>query len=75
MTRDADAFAAQLTVRERTVLLTALEYGYFEVPRETSLVTIGRELGMSDREVSRLVRRGTGKVLSVTRERLEAAEE
>jgi predicted DNA binding protein len=75
MTRDADAFAAQLTARERTVLLTALEYGYFEVPRETSLVTIGRELGMSDREVSRLVRRGTGKVLSVTRERLEAAEE
>jgi predicted DNA binding protein len=75
MTRDADAFAAQLTARERTVLLTALEYGYFEVPRETSLVTIGRELGMPDREVSRLVRRGMGKVLSATREQLEAAEE
>jgi len=75
MTQNVDAFAAQLTAKERTVLLTALEYGYFEVPRETSLVTIGQELGMPDREVSQVVRQGTGKVLSATREQLEAVEE
>ncbi|WP_433629498.1 helix-turn-helix domain-containing protein [Halomicrococcus sp. NG-SE-24] len=51
---------------ERETLRVALEKGYFEVPRATTLVEIADELGRSDVEVSQQLRRGMGDVLRET---------
>lgn len=53
-----------LTDQQREALLTALEKGYFEVPREITLVEIAEELGISDSAVSQRLRRGLTNVLS-----------
>jgi hypothetical protein len=55
-----------LTVEERETLRTALEMGYFEAPRATTLVDIADELGRSDVEVSQQLRRGMGTALRST---------
>jgi predicted DNA binding protein len=55
-----------LTEDEREVLRVALERGYYEVPREATLTDLAAELGRSDVEVSRRLRRATSDLLCQT---------
>jgi predicted DNA binding protein len=48
-----------LTETQRETLLTALDAGYFDVPRETSLAELADSLGVSEQAVSERIRRGT----------------
>lgn len=54
----------QLTDEQREALVVAFEWGYFEVPRETTLVELAEELEISDSAVSQRIRRGLTKILS-----------
>ena len=47
-----------LTLRQRNALVTALELGYFEVPRRAKLADVAEELGLSSNAVSERIRRG-----------------
>lgn len=55
-----------LTPSQREALTVALDHGYFEVPRRTTLVEIADRLGISDRAVSERLRRGQELVLRRT---------
>ena len=46
------------TIQART-LVDALEEGYFDIPRKTSLVKLGEKYGISDQAVSERLRRAT----------------
>jgi predicted DNA binding protein len=61
-----DDDATGLTPVQRETLLTALEVGYFAVPRETTLVELAAELGISDQAVSERLRRAQAKLLTTT---------
>ncbi|MFB6137514.1 MAG: helix-turn-helix domain-containing protein [Halobacteriaceae archaeon] len=52
-----------VTEEQREALLTALEAGYFEIPRRATLVDLSEELSISDSAVSQRLRRGTANVL------------
>lgn len=54
----------QLTDEQYEALVLAFEWGYFEVPRETTLVELAAELDISDSAVSQRIRRGLTKLLS-----------
>ena len=54
---------AQLTDDQRTLIEDAVEAGYFEVPRKTTIVDLEAEHDLSDREVSRRLRRGVDVLL------------
>lgn len=54
---------SELTPVQRETIQTALESGYFDVPRETNLVELAEELGVSDSAVSQRLRRGIRLVL------------
>jgi predicted DNA binding protein len=56
-------YAFELTDAQRSALVTAVEGGYFEVPRRTTLTDIGGKLGISEQSVSENVRRGANSVL------------
>jgi predicted DNA binding protein len=58
--------AFDLTEAQRRALVRAIEDGYFEVPRGTTLGELGAELGISEQSVSENVRRGANKVLKKT---------
>ena len=47
-----------LTDTQRKTLVTALEVGYFDVPRRTNLMELAESLGVSDTAVSQRLRRG-----------------
>lgn len=49
---------SKVTPRQREVLRTALERGYFDVPRQVTLEELADELEISDQALSALVRRG-----------------
>lgn len=53
-----------LTQEQHEALVTALENGYFAVPREITLVELADRLGISDSAVSQRIRRGLSKLLS-----------
>jgi predicted DNA binding protein len=53
----------ELTPEQREAIVLAVRYGYFEVPRETTLSVIADELGISQQAASKRVRRGADKVL------------
>lgn len=55
-----------LSTRQREVLLHALEAGYFEVPRRTTLAELAAELEISDQALSALLRRGQTQLLRHT---------
>jgi predicted DNA binding protein len=63
---EADDSTGALTDEQRAALRVALEKGYFEVPRATTLVEVAAELDRSDVEVSRQLRHGVGTVLRET---------
>jgi hypothetical protein len=51
------SMASALTDRQKEALVTAWELGYFDVPRESTLVEVAEELGISDTAVSQRLRR------------------
>lgn len=59
--RDIPVF--DLTDTQRTAVLLAVEWGYFEVPRRTTLGELAEELGVTQQTVSETLRRGTNKIL------------
>ncbi|MFC7098444.1 helix-turn-helix domain-containing protein [Halobaculum marinum] len=52
-----------LTDPQREALSLAVERGYFEVPRRTTLTEIGERLGVTEQSASESVRRGADAVL------------
>lgn len=42
-----DPFLSKLTAKQREILRVAMDQGYYEVPRETTLADIGRELDLT----------------------------
>ena len=59
----AGGYSFDLTETQRRALVTAVEDGYFEVPRGTTLGQIGEKLGITEQSASESVRRGANKVL------------
>lgn len=55
-----------LTQPQRSLIVAAYEAGYFDVPRETTLVELGAELGISDSAVSQRLRRGLSTLIGST---------
>jgi len=55
-----------LTGEQRETLRVALEAGYFDVPREATLLDLAERLEVSDSAVSQRIRRGLGTLLSAT---------
>lgn len=53
----------ELTPEQREAIVLAVQYGYFKVPRETTLTEIADELAISQQAASKRVRRGADKVL------------
>lgn len=60
---DPETDVSGLTPAQREVLVMALEHGYFSIPRETNLVELAEELGISDQAVNERMRRGTAKLI------------
>jgi len=60
-----------LTATQFDALVTAVETGYFRVPREISTVDLGALLGISDQAVSERIRRG---VETLTRNALDVTD-
>lgn len=52
-----------LTAEQRDALGRAIDAGYFDVPRKTTLVELARELDVSDTAVSQRLRRGLSSIL------------
>jgi predicted DNA binding protein len=62
---DADG-SYDLTTEQRETLLTALERGYFEEPRDITLAELADELGLSPTAVSGRMRRAEAKLIART---------
>jgi len=60
--------AFELTAEQQEVLTLALEQGYFDVPRDVTLVELAEMLHISDSAVSQRIRRGLTTILSATLE-------
>jgi hypothetical protein len=54
---------SKLTDRQREALRTALETGYFAIPRETSLEELSNRLDISDTATSQRLRRGVERLI------------
>lgn len=63
---DADADPFGLTSKQRAVLVAAAESGFFEVPRETTLVELASGFGTSDQAVSECLRRALRNLVRTT---------
>jgi predicted DNA binding protein len=63
---EADTVWNRLTRAQSEALTLALELGYFEVPRRTSLEDLASELGVSDSATSQRLRRGLSTLLRAT---------
>ena len=70
----ATGLGGELTETQRETLSTALERGYFDVPRRINLVELAAELGVSDTAVSQRVRRGLSGLLVSTLEDTDSAD-
>ncbi|RQG89973.1 bacterio-opsin activator [Natrarchaeobius halalkaliphilus] len=55
-----------LTAAQRELVIAAYESGYFDVPRETTLVELGDRFGISDSAVSQRLRRGLAALIDTT---------
>ncbi|MFW6018008.1 MAG: helix-turn-helix domain-containing protein [Halapricum sp.] len=58
----SDPLEEKLTTAQRRTVQLALEKGYFDVPRKTTLVELAAELDVSDQAVSARIRRATKKL-------------
>lgn len=63
MDTDSD-LESMLPSEEREILQTALQQGYFEIPRRVTLVDLADELDISDHEAKRRLASGMATVLS-----------
>jgi hypothetical protein len=54
---------SDLTPRQRETLVTAHGKGYYDIPREVTLVDLAEELDVSDQAVSERLRRGESKLI------------
>jgi hypothetical protein len=70
MYSDEGTIPSSLPLRERTALRTALDLGYFEVPRRTTLSELADALETTDVEASRRVRNGMASLLRENRDSL-----
>jgi predicted DNA binding protein len=61
-----DARRLNVTAEQQEALVTAVERGYFEVPRGTTLSEVAAELDISQQAASERVRRGADSVLRST---------
>ncbi|MFD1585457.1 helix-turn-helix domain-containing protein [Halorientalis brevis] len=61
-----DVPQCDLTPEQREVLQTAMEHGYFEVPRAVTLDELGDLLDISDSAASQRLRRGLATLLEAT---------
>ncbi len=52
-----------MTPQEREALQTAVEQGYYDVPRRITTTALAEEVGVSDRELSELLRHATVKLV------------
>jgi predicted DNA binding protein len=57
---------SSVTDTQRRTILAAFEAGYFDVPRQTSLVELAEDLGVSDTAVSQRLRRGLTSLIAAT---------
>jgi len=57
---------SQLTSIQRETLRLAYEEGYFDIPRRTTLVELGEQLGISDQSVSERLRRAQTNLIDGT---------
>lgn len=64
--RFLDPDRAGLTRKQREALVTAVEVGYFEIPRESSLADLAAEIGISDNAASSRLRRGCRRLIEET---------
>lgn len=55
-----------LTNKQRDTLITALELGYFNVPRETTQQELAEELGIQSSSTSETLRRATAELIANT---------
>ncbi|WP_436343938.1 helix-turn-helix domain-containing protein [Natronorubrum sp. FCH18a] len=55
-----------LTTAQRELITAAYRAGYFDVPRRTTLVELGQQLGVSDSAVSQRLRRGLAALIGST---------
>lgn len=56
----------EVTAEQRNTLLTALETGYFEVPRDATMEDLADEFGITVQSVSQCMRRGHANLLQNT---------
>jgi predicted DNA binding protein len=54
-----------LTSRQETIIVTALERGYFDEPKGTSLVELAKEFHVSVSTASEILRKATHKIMTV----------
>lgn len=52
-----------LTSSQREILASAIEYGYFNIPRGVSMIDLAAECGISDQAASERLRRGLSNLL------------
>lgn len=52
-----------LTAAQRDALVTAVEDGYFDIPRSTSMAAVAEALGISEQAASERIRRGTARLV------------
>ncbi|WP_227377759.1 helix-turn-helix domain-containing protein [Haladaptatus halobius] len=55
-----------LTDTQRETLLSAVDYGYFEIPRESSLAELATQLGISQNAASERIRCGVKQLVTET---------
>lgn len=65
---DADEARLGVTAQQREALEAALDAGYYDVPRGTTLAELADDLGISDQALSSRLRRGTAALLRNTLE-------
>jgi predicted DNA binding protein len=62
-----------LTSRQETIIVTALERGYFDEPKRTSLVDLAEEFHVSVSTASEILRKATHKIMRVYFSSVECA--
>lgn len=55
-----------MTTTQAETLVDALEKGYFDIPRKTSLVELADDYGVSDQAVSERIRRATSELIEAS---------
>lgn len=60
---ETGVYTFDITPQQQEALVAAVEGGYFEVPRQTTLKEVAQELGISPQAASERIRRGADTVL------------